>query len=609
MAYQKESSVLLETRDAVTTCFNRLFNSAWAQKSEDYAGILSGEKIPLYGEKVAALETFSRLLWGYFPLLATGEIRDGNALFRLMAEGTDPDHPHYWGEPGDFDQRSVEMAVFGFGLAIASKGINQHLSAREMHNFTHWLAGIRTATLPQNNWSFFPLMIEAGLYHCGQAVASEVIEHHFALLDRCYLGDGWYSDGPGRPRDYYNAMALHFYGLIWSRLMADLYPARCAILRQRASLFARDFIHFFDDDGAAIAFGRSMTYRFAQAAFWSAAAFAELDSVPYGVSKGLILRHLQHWLKQDIIDPRGILTVGYGYANDLIAEDYNAPGSPYWACKIFIILALDEAHPFWQSEALPLPARENQRLLAHAGQIVIDDRLCGHHYLLNAGQTPGKPYANSDSKYAKFAYSSALGFNLERSRYGLELNACDSTLLLSEQDGYWRGPRDTQPERCDADGLAFRWQPWPDVQIKTWLIPLREGYCRLHIIDSARPLATAEGGFPVPVLARPADAFDRQSGTSTSAESGYFSRIVDLSPLLNRPGVQIISPPASNIIFPCSSAIPVLTQDLTPGQHILCCRVYAGKIPPDCIPPRNAVTLTRHAIHLNLDFRSLDIPL
>lgn len=609
MAHRSLSTHFLSDRNAVRNCFFSLFSALWSQRYDEYAGILTGNRIPLYGDKSAAFETFSRLMWGYFPLLATQEHADSQAVFRMLAQGTDPSHPHYWGKPGDFDQRSVEMAVFGLGLAIAGKAIRQHLSEQEFAQVVNWLQGLRDVQIPKNNWSFFPLMVEAGLCLNGLSWSRECVDKHFALLDSFYCGDGWYRDGMNRPCDYYNGMAMHFYGLVWSHLMQDVYPERCRILRERASLFAGDYLHFFNAEGAAIPYGRSMTYRFAQAAFWSAAAWAGLDTVRPGVCKGLVLRHLRQWLAQDIIDARGILTVGYGYANEIMAEDYNAPGSPYWACKTFLILALDESAPFWLSDEMPLPQRPPLRLIRHAGQIVVDDERCGHHYLLNAGQTPGKHYANSESKYAKFAYSSLLGFNLERSRRGLAFNACDSTLLFCEHDDYWRGPVSTELTQAEKGILSFTWSPWPDVRVKSWLIALSCGHLRVHIIETARALACAEGGFPVPVLQNPERAFDKHTGTSRSTHSGYFSRIVDVSPQLSRVCEQIISPPASNIIFPSSSAVPVLTQDLLPGRHVLCCVVTGGKTLPATAQPPVAVSIERQLLNVDLGDHKLEIPL
>ena len=36
----------------------------------------------------------------------------------------------------------------------------------------------------------------------------------------------------------------------------------------------------------------------------------------------------------------GLLSVGYDYQNMVFAEGYNGPGSPYWAFKTFILLAV-----------------------------------------------------------------------------------------------------------------------------------------------------------------------------------------------------------------------------------------------------------------------------
>jgi hypothetical protein len=67
--------------------------------------------------------------------------------------------------------------------------------------------------------------------------------------------------------------------------------------------------------GAAIPFGRSLTYRFAFAGFWSAAAFTELVlPAPlnnWGVVKGILLRHFRWWTdKHDMFNVDGTLTIG-----------------------------------------------------------------------------------------------------------------------------------------------------------------------------------------------------------------------------------------------------------------------------------------------------------
>ena len=50
-----------------------------------------------------------------------------------------------------------------------------------------------------------------------------------------------------------------------------------------------------------------------------------------------------------------MLTIGYGYPQQYMAEQYNAPGSPYWGLKVFLLLALPDDHPFWTAEAPRCP--------------------------------------------------------------------------------------------------------------------------------------------------------------------------------------------------------------------------------------------------------------
>lgn len=117
-------------------------------------------------------------------------------------------------------------------------------------------------------------------------------------------------------------------------------------------------------------FGRSLTYRFAQGAFWGALAFAGVEALDWGMIKGLALRHLRWWATRPIARQDGCLMVSYAYPNAKTSETYNAPGSPYWALKFFLPLALPETHPFWQAEEIPLPELSAKHLQPLAGMIV-----------------------------------------------------------------------------------------------------------------------------------------------------------------------------------------------------------------------------------------------
>ncbi|MBU9810132.1 DUF2264 domain-containing protein [Rahnella sp. SL6] len=567
----------LQTRDDVQHLLKELLSAVSPYTEEGKSGINLGNSTTHYGKKIAEMEALSRMLWGIFPLLAGGgECEDLSFYLDAIRFGTDPQHPQYWGDIRDFDQRCVEMAAFGVGLTLLDTKLLQHFSVQEQQNLADWLNQGRDATIPNNNWNFFPVMVQMGFKTSGLPWDQEAVAARFALMEDYYLGDGWYSDGPGRPRDYYISMAFHYYGLLYAQNMADVDASRAAMLRERAQRFAQDFITMFSAGGAAVPFGRSLTYRFAEAAFWSAAAYSQLDVFTPGIIKGLILRHLRHWLKEPIFDRDGVLSIGYHTPNLVMAEDYNAPGSPYWACKLFLVLALPPDDAFWAAEEAPLPALPDTHCIPHASQILTRDAGGQHVVMLTSGQLELNNFVNTEAKYTKFAYSSQFGFTLDRGRYGLNHAGCDSMLMFSEGDGYYRGRRDCADTRITVGMIYSRWLPWHDVAVRTWLIPCGDWHLRVHHIENQRPLETAEGGFavmqtPSTQILHPAE---KQAVTVTAGNG--ISRIAALEDNTSREASTVITPPNSSIMFAETAAIPVLKNALPVGSHWLITAVSAS---------------------------------
>ena len=147
------------------------------------------------------------------------------------------------------------------------------------------------------------------------------MESDLDQMEQFYLDEGWAADGiwneNGRQADYYSgSFAIQFSQLLYSKMAEDLDPSRCAKFRDRATKFATSFWRYFDSNGAAIPFGRSLTYRFAFAGFWAAAAYAQIQlPAPLddpGVVKGLLLRHFRWWHnKYDMFNIDGTLTIGF----------------------------------------------------------------------------------------------------------------------------------------------------------------------------------------------------------------------------------------------------------------------------------------------------------
>lgn len=570
----EEKSNPLSSRDDVIHAVITMLEALDKQFPSGQSQFSLGDTCAHYSAEIARMEGLSRALWGLFPLLAGGtQTPLAEKYLQAIKRGTDPQSPDYWGETGPYDQRLVEMAAYGMGLALLSTRLTAMFSEAELVNLHRWLNQITDAQMPDSNWNYFAIIVQLGFKRAGLPFDQAAIDRRFAMMEAYYLGDGWYSDGPGRPKDYYISMAFHFYGLVYATLNPDD-AARAAALRERSRRFAEDFIYMSAAEGASVPFGRSLTYRFAMVAFWSAAAFAELDVFSPGIIKGLILRHLRWWQQQPIFDRDGILTLGFCYPNLAMCEDYNAPGSPYWAMKVFLILALPEDHPFWQAEALPLPELEEKRVIAPAGQIALHSRASRHVTLLTSGQLELNNYVNTEAKYTKFAYSSHFGFTIERGRYGIKHAACDSMLMLSEQDNYYRGRRDCTEVIIDQNYLFSRWSPWSDVTIRSWLIPVGDWHVRVHHIASARQLHCEEGGFAVK-KAQPALT---EKGCMIHAANGS-SAIIDLSPICYRTPDSVITPPNSSIMFAECAAIPTLSGVIPVGDVWLACAVAATPQP------------------------------
>lgn len=96
-------------------------------------------------------------------------------------------------------------------------------------NLHAWLNQITDAQMPDSNWNYFAIMVQLGFKCAGLPYDPRAIDRRFAMMEAYYLGDGWYSDGPGRPKDYYISMAFHFYGLIYATLSGDEKGRRCYV--------------------------------------------------------------------------------------------------------------------------------------------------------------------------------------------------------------------------------------------------------------------------------------------------------------------------------------------------------------------------------------------
>lgn len=468
-----------------------------------------------FDDVAAQLEGFARPLWAVGALihgdcLTNHEWRDLiDPYVRGLANGTNPNHSEYWGPVVLRDQRMVEMEIISFALLSAPDVMFHRQEPEAKRNITHWLGTINGKDFPITNWLWFRVMTNLALVKVCDIPYEEIkgsMDQDLDQMEQFYLGEGWAADGmwnnDGRQADYYSgSFAIQFSQLLYIKMAEDLDPTRCAKFRERATAFATSFWRYFDTNGAAVPFGRSLTYRFAFAGFWSAAAFAEVGlPAPvddWGVVKGLLLRHFRWWSdKHDMFNVDGTLTIGFTYPNMYMSEDYNSPQSPYWAMKSFVALGLPETHPFWTAEEKPYPEwavegnvhQEDATTLATTitpGQIICNTG--SHHFLLTSGQFCPWPLKATEAKYCKFAYSSHFSFSVPTASNHLAQVAPDSTLaLLRSGTDIWRVPWKTGNAWFGVatlinkdEGTAEKiptlnniWRPWKDsdVEVSSTLI-------------------------------------------------------------------------------------------------------------------------------------------
>ena len=390
------------------------------------------------------------------------------------------------------------MAAIACGLLNAPEKLWDPLSDAEKQNLARWLDQINHHTIPECNWQFFMILVNLALKARGMPYDAENMARGLARIDSYYSGDGWSTDGASPQKDYYIPWAIQYYGVLYSKFAAGSDPERAALYRERAELFAQQFIYWFDDNGAALPYGRSLTYRFAQNCFWAACVWAGLEPFPLGVMKGLIARNFNWWLEQKMFDRDGILTIGYCYPQMYMAERYNAPGSPYWGMKSFILLALPDDHPFWAAEAAPLPALDPIKPMPHANMLVA--RQNGRVTAYAAGINEGHGHGQFPEKYAKFAYDTRFGFCASRSREVIYQAAPDSMLAFVIDDNVFVRKVSISSE-VRADRVVSKWSPFPGITVTTTVLPTETGHIRRHEIDSAFACEAYDCGFAVPSFA------------------------------------------------------------------------------------------------------------
>ena len=582
----------LMTRSDVARLATDMIDPLIACLSPGKARLHVGDTGAAYDEAIAGMEGYSRVLWALVPMLA-GKIPEAEPLWSIWREGlihgTDPDDLEYWGDIGPFDQRMVEMAVMGLALLMIPERFYFELPEAVRRNLYTWLNQINFYDMPLNNWRFFRVLVNCGFMNVGLPASEARLSEDLAEVEKHYCADGWYYDKPAQ-RDYYTLWAFHYYGMVYARFMTKRDPERCERFLQRARLIAPRFAAWFDGEGRALPYGRSLTYRFAQGAFWSACALsgAVTDELGWGEIRHLLLQNLRWWMKQPIFDRDGILTIGYGYPNLIFTEGYNAPGSPYWAMKVFAVLALPEDHPFWLAEeAVYTPPRV---LLDTQARLLLTRDAENRSVIAYAAGNHAYEHTHEDEKYEKFAYSTRFGFSVVKEAGTLRKGAFDSVLAMKGDKGLWHARSGFESFSLSETAVCCTWSPMDDVMVETTIVPWENWHVRCPVIHTDRHLEAAEGGFAVHrdyAGARPCDRVSSKvcfDDTRALVRCAYGSCGVYAVKGYDS-GVIVEAEANTNILYP-RTLIPTLRAKLASGETRLVCAVCATEddVLPENIP-------------------------
>jgi hypothetical protein len=315
--------------------------------------------------KAEELEGFSRIapllgVWlehadGTRLSLPSGQEVDAAAILKSgVLAGTDPNHSDYWGDITDRDQRIAEAADIGLALWLSRATVWETLTDAERRQIAAWLVQVNGKKIADNNWHLFTAQVNVALRVLGAEHDAAAIDRHLARTLQFYRGDGWFTDGPGGPVDYYNAWGF-YYHIGWIHRMDP------SLLRETVDealpIFAADLLHLLGPNGMPV-YGRSVCYRMAVAAPLVFASTLHPESVKPTQARRALDVTWDFFLEHGAVR-EGRVTQGYCGDDAAILDNYSGAASCLWSLRS-LIAALDVAPDaaFWTQPAEPLPVEQ-----------------------------------------------------------------------------------------------------------------------------------------------------------------------------------------------------------------------------------------------------------
>ena len=401
-----------------------------------------------YGTAVDGLEGFARtFLLAGFRLAGEGGADPHHLAERYaagLAAGTDSAHAERWTRPEEHGQAKVEAASLALILDMTRPWIWDRLAPDVQERTVEYLGSVvGDRDYPDNNWVWFRIVVETFLRSVGGPFSADDVAHDLAAHDRFRRPGGWFADGPERSFDHYAGWALHLYPALWERMSGaaevaraagDDLAVRSASDREHLARYLDDALALVGSDGAPLLQGRSLTYRFAAAAPFWAGAFSGVGRP--GQLREAATRIVRHFADHGVPGTDGLLTLGWHGPWRPIAQRYSGPGSPYWASKGLLGLALPASHEVWTAAPMSLPVDDGDVLAVAAapGWAISATRDDGIVRVINHGTDHALPGSDGGDSplYARLGYSTATSPRLDAEAWASPLD--QSVVLLNAAD-------------------------------------------------------------------------------------------------------------------------------------------------------------------------------
>lgn len=312
-----------------------------------------------------------------------------------------------WPSLTDHSQATVEAASIAIALHLTRDTVWAALDSATREGVHAWFAQARGTWCADNNHVLLGATLAAFTHADGFADGRDTVENALDRMDDWHRADGWYTDGDGRRFDHYNAFAFHWYPFFIDELMGAGFADRRALHRARLAAFVDGYQHLFDARCAPVFQGRSLIYRWATAApFWMARREG-VDVLDAARTRRLTSGILKYFVDGGSLDTGGLSLGWQRRPMPSMVQSYSGPGSPYWAAKGFLGLALPADDAVWTTAESPLQIeREDVRRVLDGPRWLIDARRDDGIVRLHNFGSDGHP-TRDDPLYRRLQFTSA----------------------------------------------------------------------------------------------------------------------------------------------------------------------------------------------------------